>query len=372
MPDEDRPKGRTETPRRGTALLEPDEATDDAISTDAAESRSRRSSRSASGVRSRGLRPSETTQGRSVGRPGRRAAFTISFVHRRVGVAKTTSAWNTAHELCRLGHKVLLVDADGQAELTRLAGLNSYQLTEGLGSILLGEIPIRAAIRESIGLPSDRRSAGTFPLAAAHSPSELDLLPSTHRLEDEVLPELIRCDARTDLLRWTLNSVRHQYDFVLIDGPQSMSLLNQNVVAASDLAIIPMATGFGVFAEDELQDIVSACLKLRPELAPDRLWILPTRHKRRSMAHQRTLRHLRERTPTYSRLLGPVHHSSWVETAMRNAQPIREVHRGLEATESYRLLAHELSRIIRNRSKESLEPLEDQGAADREDLWPRS
>jgi len=269
----------------------------------------------------------------------------------------------------------LLVDADGQAELTRLAGLNSYELSEDLGSVLLGEVPIQAAIRQGVGFSTDSVSLGSLPAPLADSSTSLDLVPASHCLEDFALPELTRCDAKAELLRWTLSSVKHQYDFILIDGAQAMSLLNQNALAAAELAVVPMATGLGVFAEDELQGILATCLELRPDLAPDRLWVLPTRYKRRSMSHQRTLRHLREQVPAYSRLLGPVHHSSWVEAATRNRQPIREVHRGLEATESYRLLAREfaatVSQSLPRGLPDSLEAADDASGSIDRDLWPR-
>ncbi|MDR5688704.1 MAG: ParA family protein, partial [Armatimonadota bacterium] len=154
----------------------------------------------------------------------------IALVNQKGGCGKTTTAVNLAACLAALGHEVLLVDLDPQANATVSLGLDPAELSATLYHVL-------------VDAPAD---GGAVRLEDILRPSSVDRLvvaPSSIDLAGAEL-ELVARMGREHALRRKLQPVRDRYDFVLVDTPPSLGLLTLNALVACDQVIIPIQTHY--------------------------------------------------------------------------------------------------------------------------------
>ena len=144
----------------------------------------------------------------------------ISVANQKGGVGKTTTTVNLAASLGALEKKVLLVDADPQANATSSLGLNNddfeiniYQVFEHIGDI-----------KKSI---IKTNSPNLFII-----PSHIDLVAVEIELVDKPNREM--------MLKNALNKVSDEFDYILIDCPPSLGLITLNALSASNSIIIPI------------------------------------------------------------------------------------------------------------------------------------
>jgi chromosome partitioning protein len=143
------------------------------------------------------------------------------LVNQKGGVGKTTTAINLGAYLAYFGQRVLIVDADPQANATSCLGIDKSQVKGGTYELLI-----------------EKGNASNLIL---HNPRlKLSLLPSSLALagaEVELVSEL----ARESRLKKALSGLVDRYDYILIDCPPSLGLLTLNgLVAAKDGVIIPV------------------------------------------------------------------------------------------------------------------------------------
>lgn len=145
----------------------------------------------------------------------------IAIANQKGGVGKTTTAVNLAASLAVAERRVLLVDADPQANATSGIGIDRGSLQLSLYDVLVDRMSTVDAIIAHPDLP------------------HLDVLPATQDLVGAEL-ELVGADDRESALRDALLSIHERYDYILIDCPPSLGLITLNVLTAAQGVIIPI------------------------------------------------------------------------------------------------------------------------------------
>tara|TARA_B100000767_G_scaffold250183_1_gene252270 strand:- start:688 stop:1473 length:786 start_codon:yes stop_codon:yes gene_type:complete len=144
----------------------------------------------------------------------------IAIANQKGGVGKTTTAMNLAGCLGVLEKKVLLVDADPQANASSGVGYNTKEIEKGIYECLTGKTTAKNCIKKT------------------KSPN-LDLLPANIDLVGAEL-DLVNLEEREYQLKKVLAPISVKYDYIIIDCAPSLGLLTLNALAASDSVIIPI------------------------------------------------------------------------------------------------------------------------------------
>ena len=154
---------------------------------------------------------------------------TIAIVNQKGGVGKSTTAVNLGAGLVRQGKRVLLIDADSQANLTEMLG---WQQPDELS-------PTLATMLERI--ISDRPIEPQNGIL--HHKEGMDLLPANIELSGLEV-SLVNTMSRETVLRTYLSEVKRQYDYILVDCSPSLGMLTLNALTAADRVIIPVQSHY--------------------------------------------------------------------------------------------------------------------------------
>ncbi len=175
-------------------------------------------------------------------RPGRKEGdepAVVAFINFKGGVYKSTSSLHFAQYLALQGYKVLFVDTDSQATSTQFFGIvpddNDRELST-IAEFLTGEV---GSLSNSI---------------IKTSWEGLDLIPANLSLYDAEILVPIRVTKGAlntkfyTLLKDGLETVKNDYDVVIIDAPPSLGIISMNVVYAADGLVIPVPPLFADFS----------------------------------------------------------------------------------------------------------------------------
>jgi len=148
----------------------------------------------------------------------------ISIANQKGGVGKTTTAINLSAALAILGKKVLLIDADPQANATSGLGIKEADVDKTLYDCLISNVPSSEAVKET-------------------EVGNLFLLPSNINLVGAEI-ELVGRKKREFVLKSVVDQVKDDYDYIIIDCLPSLGLITVNALVAADSVLIPVQSEF--------------------------------------------------------------------------------------------------------------------------------
>ena len=174
-------------------------------------------------------------------------ARVIAMCNQKGGVGKTTSTINLGAALVEYGRRVLLVDLDPQGALSVGLGVPAQQLERTVYNALMERRTTLADVRVATDVPG------------------LDLVPSNIDLSAAEV-QLVSEVAREQTLLRALDSVRDEYDYILIDCQPSLGLLTVNALTAAHGVVIPLECEF--FSLRGVALLVDTIEKVKERLNP--------------------------------------------------------------------------------------------------------
>ncbi|HYG16338.1 MAG TPA: AAA family ATPase [Bacteroidia bacterium] len=171
----------------------------------------------------------------------------IAIVNQKGGVGKTTTAINLSASLAALEKKVLLVDADPQANSTSGIGFDPTIIKTGLYECIIHDMaPKEVILKTDIDY--------------------LDLLPSNIDLVGAEI-EIVDLPNRERMVKRVFDKIRPDYDFIIIDCSPSLGLITTNSLTAADSVIIPVQCEF--FALEGLGKLLNTVKIVQSQLNPN-------------------------------------------------------------------------------------------------------
>ncbi|OGN10048.1 MAG: hypothetical protein A3C61_03705 [Candidatus Yanofskybacteria bacterium RIFCSPHIGHO2_02_FULL_39_10] len=204
-------------------------------------------------------------------------ARVIAICNQKGGVGKTTSSINLGSYLAAMGKYVLLVDMDSQANATGGLGISIDFENDNI---------YHAIVNDQNPLPMIKKT----------SIFGFDVLPATQALAGATV-ELVSMEEREYRLKDVLNSVRMNYDYILIDCPPSLGLLTVNALAAADGLIIPVQCEY--YALEGLGQLLRTVELIKQGLNPDLqvLGVLLTMYDKRNQLNRHVVNEVTKNFP---------------------------------------------------------------------------
>ena len=174
-------------------------------------------------------------------------AKVFCVANQKGGVGKTTTTVNLAAGLAKVGQRVLMIDLDPQGNATMGSGVDKRKLELSVYDVLLESASVAEA-----RVRSDKCG--------------YDVLGANRDLAGAEV-EMVGVERRERRLKLALEPVQHEYDFVLVDCPPSLSMLTLNGLCAAHGVVVPMQCEY--FALEGLSDLVNTIRQVRANLNSD-------------------------------------------------------------------------------------------------------